>query len=61
MVGVKISHRRALALFPCKPLNILRIIKEEAYSSKDRERLKRSSQSVLEFLSVWTGKECSDS
>lgn len=61
MVGVKISHRRALALFPCKPLNILRIIKEEAYSSKDSQRLKRSSQSVLEFLSVWTGKESSDS
>lgn len=59
MVGVRISHRRALALFPCKPLNILRIIKEEA--SKDRQRLKRSSQSVLELLSVWTGKERSDS
>lgn len=59
MVGVRISHRRALALFPCKPLNILRIIKEEA--RKDRQRLKRSSQSVLELLSVWTGKERSDS
>lgn len=59
MVGVRISHRRALALFPCKPLNILRIIKEEA--RKDRQRLKRSSQSVLELLSVWTGKERCDS
>jgi len=47
MVGVKISHRRALALFPCEPLNILRVIKEETYSSKYRQRLKRSSQSVL--------------